>query len=148
MSDFKVGDKVRLIKTEVTDEYYNIIYDMLEEPEVLTIDDIGDGHYGELIIVKENMYSYHPSWLEKVPELKIGDIVKVPKIIMGKFFGNPKEYGWKCNDELFNEIEVGSVVIVNTIHGHQLIEVSSKIETTKPDTRIYQDVISIVDFLK
>ena len=66
--EFSVGDIVRLTVDETTDEHYSIVDDMLEEPERLTIRRVTENVQGTepLIYVEENMYSYHPDWLEKI----------------------------------------------------------------------------------
>lgn len=99
---FEVGDKVRMIMTETSDDYYGILGTMIND-NILTVTNIRKSYNyeGETVInVEENGYSYHPSWLEKV-EYEIGDKIEVVEI-MG------------CVDEIVG-VEVGDIGIIKSL---------------------------------
>lgn len=118
---------------------------MLKEPIILTISEVEiseETMYGGLIKVGENHYNYHPDWLELVEETKS----KYPNIIKGLFFGNPKEYQWICSDELFEEIEIEDVVLVDTVRGEQIVQVVEKVVNNKSN-KATKEVLGIMELV-
>lgn len=130
LPDFKIGDKVRLKVNEETSDYHGITKHMIEDYDVLTIRSIdnspygGDGNY--LIKVQENSYLYHSDWLELVEDdqEEIGYTT-----ITGVHFGSHVECTWQCDRNLFKDIKLLDLVLVDTVEGGQVVQVVKKSET-------------------
>lgn len=130
LPDFKIGDKVKLKVDEETSDYHGVTKHMIEGYDVLTIRSIdnspygGDGNY--LIKVQENSYLYHSDWLELVEDNqeKIGYTT-----ITGVHFGSHVECTWQCDRDLFKDIKLLDLVLVDTVEGEQVVQVVKKSET-------------------
>lgn len=69
---FQIGDRVVFTPTQAGGGYFGIIKEMLTGTQILTIEDICECEEYELeITIEENIYSYHPTWLELVEDESI-----------------------------------------------------------------------------
>lgn len=138
LPDFKIGDKVRLKVDEETSDYHGVTKQMIEDYDVLTIRSIdnspygGDGNY--LIKVQENSYYYHSDWLELVEDDQEEMMEDVQEeigytTITGVHFGNHVECTWQCDRDLFKDIKLLDLVLVDTVEGEQVVQVVKKSET-------------------
>ncbi|HZJ98841.1 MAG TPA: hypothetical protein VFC79_02490, partial [Tissierellaceae bacterium] len=135
-SKFKVGDKVRLNTDKETEDYFWITGTMIDNYDVLTISSIDNNGYGgeTEINVRENEYSYHPSWLELVEDDREEMTADVEEeigytTITAVHFGNYGEYTWQCDRDLFKDIKLLDLVLVDTVKGEQVVQVIKKSET-------------------
>lgn len=134
MVDLKVGDKVRLNTDKETSDYYFITTTMIEDYDVLTIRDIGHSSYGGCLInVQENDFNYHSDWLELVEddqEEMMADVEeeKGYTTITAFHFGDYREYTWQCDRDLFKDIKLLDLVLVDTVKGEQVVQVIRKSE--------------------
>lgn len=129
--EIKLGDMVEIINS--TNKYRHDF----EVGEIVTISHIWGGEYvgvnkhGDMQLLSSNQ-------VKKLSPTKY--------LIHAVHFGNSKIYTWICSEELYNNIDLNSLVEVDSNGENQIVQVVEKSETLEYGTA-YRNVIAVLDIV-